>query len=47
MSTYISGLLRNQVYERAGNQCEYCLIPESVAFVSHEVDHVIARKHGG
>ena len=30
-----------------GRRCEYCLIPEDLALVHHEVDHVIAGKHGG
>lgn len=45
--TYIPALLRRQVIERAQNHCEYCLIPAEVAFFPHEVDHVIAEKHGG
>lgn len=47
MSSYISASLRRQVYERAGGQCEYCLIPQVAVFVPHEIDHIIARKHGG
>lgn len=39
--------LRALVIERAGARCEYCLLPAGVAFYSHEVDHVVARKHGG
>jgi hypothetical protein len=27
--------------------CEYCLLPANLAFFPHEVDHVIAEKHGG
>jgi hypothetical protein len=40
-------MLRRQVIERAQNRCEYCLLPAEVAFFPHEVDHVIAEKHGG
>ena len=47
MGTYISVELRRRVQNRAGGVCEYCLIPESIAFVPHEIDHVIAQKHGG
>ncbi len=47
MSDYIPAPLRQQVYERAGGQCEYCLIPQTAVLVSLEVDHVVARKHGG
>jgi hypothetical protein len=45
--TYIPTTLRRQVIERAGNRCEYCLLPAEVAFFPHEVDHVVAEKHGG
>jgi len=45
--TYVSTTLRRQVIERAGNRCEYCLLPSEVAFFPHEVDHVVAEKHGG
>jgi HNH endonuclease len=47
MSTYISVELRRIVYDHAKGRCEYCLIPQSSTLVSHEVDHVIAQKHGG
>ena len=45
--TYISVALRRLVEERAGGRCEYCLLPGVVAFFPHEVDHVVAEKHGG
>ena len=45
--TYISTALRNEVYERAHGLCEYCLIDEEVSFAKHQIDHVIAEKHGG
>lgn len=45
--TYISEVLRRDVQSRAGNRCEYCLLPASLSFYAHEVDHVIALKHGG
>jgi len=43
----ISLALRREVRERAGQRCEYCLLAESQAFFPHEVDHLIAQKHGG
>ena len=46
-STYIPVALRQLVYERANARCEYCLIPEDVVFAPHEIDHIIAEKHGG
>jgi hypothetical protein len=45
--TYIPVALRRLVEERANRICEYCLLPANVAFFPHEVDHVIAEKHGG
>jgi 5-methylcytosine-specific restriction endonuclease McrA len=45
--TYIPVALRRLVEERAAGRCEYCLLPAAVAFFAHEVDHVIAEKHGG
>jgi hypothetical protein len=45
--TYISIALRQLVRDRAQNACEYCLMPEMAVLVPHEVDHVIAEKHGG
>lgn len=45
--TYISAALRQVLHNRANGACEYCLIPEVVTLVPHEVDHVIAEKHGG
>jgi hypothetical protein len=46
-TTYIPVALRRQVYERARGCCEYCLIPELATFAPHEIDHIIAEKHGG
>lgn len=45
--SYISAALRQQVYDRANGCCEYCLIPELAVLFTHQVDHVIAEKHGG
>lgn len=46
-NTYIPAKLRKFVYERAKGCCEYCLIPEIVVLLSHQIDHIIAEKHGG
>jgi hypothetical protein len=45
--TYISVALRQLVDERAQNCCEYCLMPEMAVLFAHQVDHIIAEKHGG
>jgi HNH endonuclease len=44
---YVSAPLRRLVVERAGNRCEYCGIPEAATFAAHELDHIVAQKHGG
>jgi HNH endonuclease len=46
-NTYIPLALRRLVEDRAQNRCEYCLLPAKVAFFPHEIDHIIAEKHGG
>ena len=45
--TYISANLRRLVGDRAQECCEYCLMPEKLSLASHQVDHIIAEKHGG
>ena len=45
--THIPVAVRRLVIARAGERCEYCLLPAAVAFFPHEVDHVVAEKHGG
>lgn len=39
--------VRAQVRTRARGMCEYCRLPEQLTLVAHEVDHIIAAKHGG
>jgi HNH endonuclease len=39
--------VRRDVVRRAGNRCEYCLIHQDDAASRHQIDHVIAEKHGG
>ncbi|MDX2272655.1 MAG: HNH endonuclease signature motif containing protein [Cyanobacteriota bacterium] len=45
--TYISSALRQAVFDRAEGYCEYCLISEMVVLSTHQIDHIIAEKHGG
>jgi hypothetical protein len=47
MTDYISASLRQLVTQRASGVCEYCRIHQTFSIYSHEVDHVIALKHGG
>lgn len=46
MAIPIPATLRAAVVERAGERCEYCHKPQ-ISFYPHEVDHVVAVKHGG
>ena len=40
--------LRSLVRKRAGDRCEYCLLPQSAAsFLRFHVEHIRARQHGG
>jgi hypothetical protein len=43
----IPSALRQLVIERAEGKCEYCLLHQDFSIYSHEVDHIIALKHGG
>jgi len=38
---------RALVRSRAGNRCEYCLIHQDHAELSHHIEHIVAVKHGG
>lgn len=39
--------LRVFVEERADGRCEYCRKPSGVSAFSHQIEHIIAVKHGG
>ena len=43
----IEPALRELVRSRAAGVCEYCRISERFTLAEHEIDHVIAVKHGG
>ncbi len=47
MSSRPSAEMRRRVILRSGNRCEYCLIHQDDAIAAHQIDHVIAEKHGG
>ena len=44
---YIPTHLRRLVIVRAQERCEFCRLHRDDSEFSHEVDHFIARKHGG
>jgi hypothetical protein len=35
------------VWERAGAACEYCRMPQAFYPAPFEIDHILARQHGG
>ena len=44
----MAGALRRLVRNRAGRRCEYCHLPDETAPLARfQVEHIIARKHGG
>src|SRR5262245_29216701 len=45
----LSSTLRSKAIKRAQKRCEYCQKPDDREFniSSHEIDHIIAQKHGG
>jgi len=39
--------LRDFVRQRARDRCEYCRVPAAADVMPFQIDHIIARKHGG
>lgn len=39
--------LARLVWERAGHRCEYCRVPQEFDDAPFEIDHVLAKQHGG
>src|SRR5262245_16046048 len=39
--------LENLVWQRAGSCCEYCQLAQECSSIPFEIDHIIARQHGG
>lgn len=44
---HIPDELRSLVIARAGGRCEYCLLHQDDTNFIHQIDHLIAVKHGG
>ena len=38
---------RDVVRRRAGNRCEYCLLRQEHCELTHHVEHIVAKQHGG
>jgi HNH endonuclease len=47
MTPHISVPLRQWVSDRAQGKCEYCRMHQEFSIYTHEVDHIVAIKHGG
>jgi hypothetical protein len=47
MTASVSSRVRQQVRRRAKGRCEYCLVHEEDSYVGYQIDHIMARKHGG
>ena len=47
MTTYVPDVLRREVADRAEQRCEYCRVHQEDRLFAHEIDHIIAEKHGG
>ena len=39
--------LQELVWQRAGQRCEYCQVPQSRDPIPFEIDHIIAENHAG
>jgi len=38
---------RELVRQRAGNRCEYCLLQQWHSGSPHQIEHIVAKQHGG
>ncbi len=45
--TKVTGILREQVRQRARDCCEYCQMPQECDELAFEAEHVLPQKHGG
>lgn len=43
----MDGRLEQLVWDRANRCCEYCQLPAEVAETPFQIEHIVARKHGG
>lgn len=39
--------LAQTVRDRAGDICEYCLMPQKAKRLKFQIDHIVAKQHGG
>ena len=38
---------RDLVRRRADDRCEYCLLPQAHSELTHHIEHIVAKQHGG
>jgi hypothetical protein len=38
---------RDLVRRRGRNRCEYCLLPQAYSELTHHIEHIVAKQHGG
>jgi hypothetical protein len=38
---------RREVRQRGGNRCEYCRLPQAHTGLTHHIEHIRAKRHGG
>jgi hypothetical protein len=38
---------RDFVRRRADNRCEYCLLGQEYSDLTHQIEHIVAKQHGG
>ena len=38
---------RDSVWRRADNRCEYCLLRQKHSELTHHIEHIVAKQHGG
>jgi hypothetical protein len=43
MDSSVRGLVRL----RAANRCEYCLLDQEDSSITHHIEHIVAKQHGG
>jgi hypothetical protein len=43
----MEAVLIRLVWQRAEDRCEYCQVPQEYDEAPFEIDHIIAKKHGG
>ncbi len=46
-SRRVSAAVRRRIRQRAQERCEYCRLHQDDVPLSHQIDHIIPRKHGG